>query len=351
MYELATTALMILAALFVVVPVLRYQQSNKSGADSGSDSGDVRQAKNIALYRQRLEELNQDLAMGLIEESDFKTIETDLKRSFLADMNEQKVGSINADSVTPLWEKSLPFVMLVVILFFGMQLYSVVGAADEMRIPELVSRVNDPVSSAQQDRDFRELSRLLAARYRKNPDDTMNGYMLGTLYMRIDRYSQAASVFKQLSEKLTNEHDRVMVLRLLAKAQAMEESPPLPSGHPVIATEAGKPIQVHVDIDDVVMENLAPGMRLFVFARDPEQNIPLAVSTFEIGNIPDIITLDDSLAMMPQATISSARTLYVGARVSREAIAQSGDFQILTEIFSPDQVEGLISLTIKDAIP
>lgn len=72
---------------------------------------------------------------------------------------------------------------------------------------------------------------------------------------------------------------------------------------------------------------------VFVFARAAEgPRTPLALQRVRVRDLPLSFTLDDSMAMSQAASLSSARKVVVGARVSKSgnAIAQAGDLQGLS---------------------
>ena len=73
-----------------------------------------------------------------------------------------------------------------------------------------------------------------------------------------------------------------------------------------------------------------PAARPFVFARAVNgPPMPLAVLRKTAGDLPLKFELDDSMAVMPTAKLSSAQQVVVGARVSKSgnAIAQPGDLE------------------------
>jgi len=69
---------------------------------------------------------------------------------------------------------------------------------------------------------------------------------------------------------------------------------------------------------------------LFVFARAIDgSRIPLAMARVNGAKLPYAFKLDDSMSMAPNARLSGAKTVIIGARVSLggEALAKSGDFE------------------------
>lgn len=69
---------------------------------------------------------------------------------------------------------------------------------------------------------------------------------------------------------------------------------------------------------------------LFVFARAVDgSRIPLAMARINPARMPHAFKLDDSMSMAPNLRLSSAKSVVIGARVSRsgEALAKSGDFE------------------------
>lgn len=63
-------------------------------------------------------------------------------------------------------------------------------------------------------------------------------------------------------------------------------------------------IRVLVEISDTLAAQLAPEQTLFVFARPVGGRMPLAAKRIQVGDLPQEIVLDDSLAMSPQARLS-----------------------------------------------
>lgn len=106
---------------------------------------------------------------------------------------------------------------------------------------------------------------------------------------------------------------------------------PLATARPSEATgkvPVGTSVSGTVTLDPSLAAQAAPGDSVFVFARAAGgSRMPLAVQRAQVKDLPLAFHLDDSMAMAPGMTLSSAPQLVVGARVSKSgnAIPQPGD--------------------------
>ena len=90
----------------------------------------------------------------------------------------------------------------------------------------------------------------------------------------------------------------------------------------------GTSVSGTVTLDPALAAQAAPDDSVFVFARAASgSRMPLAVQRAQVKDLPLAFRLDDSMAMAPGMTLSSAPQLTVGARISKSgnAIAQPGD--------------------------
>ncbi|MGE5865783.1 MAG: c-type cytochrome biogenesis protein CcmI [Rhizobacter sp.] len=101
----------------------------------------------------------------------------------------------------------------------------------------------------------------------------------------------------------------------------------------------GGTVSGEVVLAPALAAQLKPDDVLFIVARpDDGSRVPLAVLRKRAGDLPLKFTLDDSLAMVPDRTVSKARAVVLVARISRsgQPIPQAGDLtSAVTEPVAP----------------
>ena len=125
-----------------------------------------------------------------------------------------------------------------------------------------------------------------------------------------------------------------------------------PSPQPSAAAPAASRITGRVEIAPALASRIPPDATLFVYARAAQgSRMPLAILRRTARELPLEFALDDSMAMAPGATISSAREVVVEARVSASgsATAASGDLSGVSAAVAPG-ASGL-RITIDRVVP
>lgn len=92
----------------------------------------------------------------------------------------------------------------------------------------------------------------------------------------------------------------------------------------------GAVVRGTVSLGSSVSAKVEPGDTVFIFARPAEgSRMPLALVRKQVKDLPVTFTLDDSMAMSPQAKLSNFPDVIVGARISKSggATPQSGDIE------------------------
>ncbi len=88
-------------------------------------------------------------------------------------------------------------------------------------------------------------------------------------------------------------------------------------------------LSVSVTLDPNLAKQISPDLTVFVYARASNgPPMPLAVARRTVSELPFTVTLDESMALLPDLTLASFPTVTVGARISQtgNAIAQAGDW-------------------------
>lgn len=112
-------------------------------------------------------------------------------------------------------------------------------------------------------------------------------------------------------------------------------------------------LKVSVSIDKSLLKNLSQDDIVFVFAKAVNgPPMPLAVARKKVKDLPLVITLDDTMAMVPSMKISNFANVQVIARVSKsgQPRARSGDVQSEKQIVESN-LKKIIKLVINKVVP
>jgi cytochrome c-type biogenesis protein CcmH len=118
------------------------------------------------------------------------------------------------------------------------------------------------------------------------------------------------------------------------------------------SADPAKAVRGSVRIAPALMAKAKPGDTVFVFARAAQgPKMPLALLRRQVKDLPFDFTLDDSMAMMQDLTLSKYAPVIIGARISRsgDAIAAAGDLQGFSKAV-PAGAKG-VSITIDQVVP
>jgi len=207
------------------------------------------------------------------------------------------------------------------------------------------------------DREFNDQAgNLLLKALELEPDHVKALWLAGHWKNRQGEYADAVRYWQRAAGQLPPDGKDAQVIaqqirqarERLAPGEVVEA--PIP---PQQTAAAEKAITVSVTLDPQVAAGAAPEDTVFIFARAVSgPRMPLAIERRQVSDLPVMITLDDSTAMMPSMKLSNFDAVAVGARVSKSgtAMPQSGDLQGLVEPIAPDSGQ-LIELTIDSRVP
>lgn len=371
-FWLAAGLLLLVAMSFLLIPVLRVRRAQ---------SEEDRTALNVALYQERVAELQTQQAEGVLSAEQLDSGRSEAARELLADT--EGAEPLRASRLG----KTLPLLAALLVPVLGLGLYLHFGASDKV---ELTREFSQPPGS------IAEMTDRLERAVKAQPDSAEGFYFLARTYMAQDRPRDAAAMFERAvalagrqpellgqwaqalyfasnkqftaqvqaltAEALQGDPKEVTSLGLLGIAafeseryqQAVEYwkrllavlPPQDPSRSaleggiaraseklggspekPVAVVTKGATIKVRVDLAAELKAKVAPGDSVFVFARSVGgPPAPLAVKRLTVADLPAEVELGDADAMMPQLKLSNFPEVQLVARISRAGQPTTGEW-------------------------
>ncbi|MEE4132981.1 c-type cytochrome biogenesis protein CcmI [Pseudomonas viridiflava] len=370
-FWMATGLLLLVALGFLLIPVLRGQRAQHE---------EDRTALNVALYQERLSELQGQQEEGVLSAMQIQSARDEAARELLADTE----GAEKARTA----RLGKPWLLLAAVLVpvLGMGAYLQLGASDKV---ELSREFSQPPTS------LADMTQRLERTVQAQPDSSESLYFLARSYMAQNRPGDAAQMFEraaglagrppellgQWAQALYFASDKhftpqVQVLtdealkadprevtslgllgiaafeteryqaavdywtRLLNVLPAQDPSRSALEGgiararenlktgaKPALAASRAASIKVRVDLAPALKDKVQPRDSVFIFARAVDgPPAPLAVKRITIAELPAEVELSDADAMMPQLKLSNFPQVQLVARVSRAGQPTTGEW-------------------------
>ena len=169
---------------------------------------------------------------------------------------------------------------------------------------------------------------LIAKALKADPDNTMALWLHGTAALEANDYGKALGTWQRLMALLQpGSEDARMLQGAIDEVRARGGVSAKAVGPTAIGVPGGASISGTVDLAASLKAKAGPDDTLMVIARPAGSRMPLAVLRVRVSDFPLRFTLDDSLAMNPQAPLSAAGVVEVEARISKsgQAKPESGD--------------------------
>ncbi len=198
-------AVMILVALALLAPaLLRRRQLASSDRDQ----------QNVIIARERLVEMEADLAAEKITQDEFALAKMELEQALLQDLEKEQV----AGQTSVVSGKLTLGVIAVTLPLLAIAMYAILGAPELIDSRPEMQTAHSPGNSQGAMPSVDEMLARLKQRLQQNPDDAKSWFMLGRSYMVLSNYPEAVRAYEALL-KLTGEDPTVMLS--LADALAM----------------------------------------------------------------------------------------------------------------------------------
>ncbi len=202
---------------------------------------------------------------------------------------------------------------------------------------------------------------LIQAALERAPDSTSARWLAGMLAYQRGRFEEAIGVWEGILDELEPGGEEATNLgQMIAEARARADLPPpepkvaqqgtaeaeptgastdeavrtLVEAEPGVAADpapkVGPSVTAEVMLDARLVARTSPEDTVFVFARAAEgPPMPLAVQRLRVRDLPRLVTLDDTMAMMPAMRLSAFPDVRIGARISKSGAAtpRPGDLE------------------------
>ena len=375
-FWLAAGLLLLVALSFLLIPVLRGRRAQRE---------EDRTALNVALYQERVAELQTQQAEGVLDATQMTAGRDEAARELLADTEGADAGRVSRLG------KPLPLLAAILVPVLGLGLYLHFGASDKVELTR---------EFAQAPQSMEEMTLRLERAVAAQPDSAEGLYFLGRTYMAQDRPADAAKIFertvalagrqpellgqwaqaqyfadnKKWSDKVQALTDEALKAdpkevtslgllgiaafeseryqdaidywnRLLAQlptedasraalqggiqraTEKLQESGVTVAKAPAVAVKPVALLKVSVDLSAEVKAKVLPGDSVFIFARAVSgPPAPLAAKRLTVADLPVTVELGDADAMMPQLKLSNFPEVQLVARVSRAGQPTAGEW-------------------------
>lgn len=178
-FWLAASALIACALLLLLPPLLRRRRQAATVS---------RKATNVAVYRDQLRELEQDLAAGTLSRENYEEAKNEIERRLLDDVREEDEAlepGLTGRNAAVFLGAALPMVAFA--------LYFTVGNFPAL-LPGGAGASQQEAHSVSEEQIV-ELTGRLAARMEKEPDNVEGWIMLGRSYVALGQFDRAAKAY------------------------------------------------------------------------------------------------------------------------------------------------------------
>ena len=181
-----------------------------------------REATNVALYRQRIEELSREHGEGRLSDQELATLKDELAASLLLDADGAGVSTASTGNIIDRRAVFIVAALVPLIAFVG---YRQLGSIDDVEIAKgtkaLVAAEAAPAGAdaAHAGADLKSLADKLEARLATKPSDPDGWFLLGRTAVDLQEYARAANAYEKLAALVPTE---AVPLIYQAQAQFMQ---------------------------------------------------------------------------------------------------------------------------------
>lgn len=197
-----------------------------------------------------------------------------------------------------------------------------------------------------------EIERLAQAAVKRNPDNTTALGLLGIAAFEQQDFAAAVEYWQTAVQVMGPESPGSRALAsgiARAKYEAAQQGNPI-SG-PDGAAAGQRSLQILIQ-PGPELAGLSRELTVFVYARPVGGRMPLAIQRLTLGELPKLVTLDESMAMSAEMSLAQADRIEVVARLALAggAVPQPGDWQGMLGPLELDDLPAQLTLTIDQKV-
>ena len=397
--------LLIILAIVVALIVVNMPLIKKS-ASGGDDLTDDREALNLEATRQQIKDIEKDVENDLIADDQLSAIRTEAQNTLLLEMQAREEPALAQKSVR--FHRLTAVCLSLLIPVFALLIYLSVGtpaalvetpvdeseqtmeqliAKLEQRLadnpgdqegwlvlaqtnmmmqrfdqavmameqlyqltddsPDVLARYADTLTMANDGRFTAKATELIEKALTLDPTHVHGLWLAGVQAFQAENFVLAVNLFQKAKVNIDDPENLAQIDELIKSAQ--EKSGAKPETQQLSSAVM---IKVKVELAAQLQDKINADQTLFIFAKAAKgPPMPLAVSKHKVGELPLVISLDDTMAMMPDLALSAFDQVIISARISSSGkpLAQAGDLQGESAVINPKTVDE-VSISINQIV-
>lgn len=192
----------VIALAFILPPLL--QVSDKAAQTNDLD----RRETNVAIYRDQLSELENDLQNGIVSQQQYDQDREEIERRLLEDV--KLVDSTNKPVAAP-GKKGVVYLLAFGLSVVAVAFYLMVGELKGISPPPVSTSTSTtttaPMSGERSQEQIEASIATLAERLKANPSDGEGWVMLARSYASLERFGEASGAYAKATELIPNNAD------------------------------------------------------------------------------------------------------------------------------------------------
>lgn len=204
----------VICALMLAIALLYVLPPALSAAASQATEETARRNANIAIYRDQLAELEDDLRNGIVSQEQYAQDRDDIERRLLEDMTTEKTSKkpvkVSADARKLAYLFGIGLALVAVIFYLRIGNPEGITNAATARTPNMPGTAATAPGGMGGERSQEQIEANVAAlaqRLKSNPSDAQGWAMLARSYSSLGRYGEAAGAYARLTELNPNDAD------------------------------------------------------------------------------------------------------------------------------------------------